>query len=138
MNDLQIKIWDNNPDHGGVKQMFECVTSVYGKLRFILGIGQQKGFNTLIDYKPDKKRFIPLLRTGMPDKNGIILWEGDYVEFMFDENDEFRIEGEIVYEPENACFSVKFTSLGESVLVPLLGLTPTIWSTGKNAYEHSK
>lgn len=76
--------------------------------------------------------------TGMPDKNDVLLWEGDYVEFKFDENDEFNVEGEIVYEPENACFSVKFESFSEFVLMPLLGLTPTIWAIGKNAYEHGK
>lgn len=137
MNNLQIKIWDNEPEQDGIKQMFEAPVSVYGKLRYILGIGQEKGFNTLIEYTSGKNRFIPLLCTRMPDKNGILLWEGDYVEFKFDESDEYNMEGEIVYEPENACFSVKFTSLGESVLMPLLGLTPTIWATGKNAYEHS-
>lgn len=31
-----------------------------------------------------------------------------------------------------------FESFGEFVLMPLLGLTPTIWATGNNAYEHGK
>lgn len=129
---MKFKMWDTER-----KEMFTSPQSVERGMRNLLGIPGKSGFSS-VDVRPQPQKYIPLMCTGMPDKNGIILWEGDYVEFKFDEYDEFNVEGEIVYEAENACFSVKFESLGEFVLMPLLGLTPTIWATGKNAYEHSK
>lgn len=135
MEDLRIKIWDNNPEQNGIKQMFQAATSVYGKLRYILGIGQEKGFNTLVDYKPTRDRFIPLLFSGAKDKSGKEIWEGDIVEFKKDPDDEFHYKGVVVYEQENACFSVKFECLGEAVLMPLFGIVSLIECTGKNNYE---
>ena len=102
------------------KEMFTSPQSVERGMRNLLGIPGKSGFSS-VDVRPQLQKYIPLMCTGMPDKN-----------------DEFNVEGEIVYEPENACFSVKFESFGEFVLMPLLGLTPTIWATGNNAYEHGK
>lgn len=129
---IKFKMWDTER-----KEMFTSPQSVERGMRNLLGIPGKSGFSS-VDVRPQLQKYIPLMCTGMSDKNGVLLWEGDYVEFKFDENDEFNVEGEIVYEPENACFSVKFESFGEFVLMPLLGLTPTIWATGNNAYEHGK
>lgn len=126
---IKFKMWDTER-----KEMFTSPQSIERGMRNLLGIPGKSGFSS-VDVRPQPHKYIPLMCTGMPDKNGVLLWEGDCVEFKFDENDEFNIEGEIVYEPGNACFSVKFESFGESVLMPLLGLTPTIWSTGRNVYE---
>lgn len=129
---IKFKMWDTER-----KEMFTSPQSVERGMRNLLGIPGKSGFSS-VDVRPQLQKYIPLMCTGMPDKNGVLLWEGDYVEFKFDENVEFNVEGEIVYEPENACFSVKFESFGEFVFMPLLGLTPTIWATGNNAYEHGK
>ncbi|MFK2343684.1 hypothetical protein ACIXNK_02805 [Bacteroides fragilis] len=66
------------------KEMFTSPQSVERGMRNLLGIPGKSGFSS-VDVRPQLQKYIPLMCTGMPDKNGVLLWEGDYVEFKFDE-----------------------------------------------------
>lgn len=104
-----------------------CYTSPQSTVRCFreyMSIAQPPGFSDC-NFTPNPCRYIPLLFSGMKDKNELELWEGHIVNFQMVEDSPTLLTGEVVFEEANAWFGVRFVEGNEVVIMPLFGLDLT-------------
>ena len=101
--------------------------SLVTAFRNYIGLAMAGGFSDL-DTTPHPESVIPLLFTGMHDRNGAEIWEGDRVMFDIERYSEGQYYGEceceIVYCPKMACFGVKPLDMEDpDGIYPMFGIS---------------
>lgn len=110
-----------------------CCTSkqsIIRSFREYMNIVQPPGFSdcraglTGDDYTPHPSRYIPLVYSGMKDKNNRELWEGHIVDFKMIEDNPTLLTGEVGFEEDHGWFGIQFKEGNDTVFMPLFGIDP--------------
>lgn len=112
--------------------------AIVSAFRNYIGLAMAGGFSDL-ETTPHPYSVIPMLFTGMNDREGVEIWEGDLVMFDIERYTDGQYHGEyeceIVYCQEMACFCVKPCDMQDpDGSYPMLGISEYIKVIG-NKYE---
>jgi len=102
MKTIKIRAW-----HKGQEKMYSA--EEMGQDELTLSV-DGRGFVNVSGERPEKSIYItdmvPELFTGMLDFNGVEIYEGDIVEFVEDDIEEW-VRREVFFDDEQLCFGVK-------------------------------
>lgn len=133
MNISKIRFWFTE-QQCMLRTKVSCV-SAFGHY---LNVAQMPGFSD-IDTTPHPEQYIPMVFTGITDRNEKEVWESDLVSFDFSgfigNSPGCIIQCVVVYDETLAMFGLKPLEMSDnSATVPLMGLKDMIEVVG-NVYE---